>query len=100
MGTWAAAGVVLTLGAVVSLPALQTDAVPLLVAGVVAQRVVPGPAVVRAAVSEVEVVAEDVEGVAQLALLPEVHVLGPVLADGQPPARGQAAHQVVVVVCA
>lgn len=63
------------------------------------ERVVPRPAVVSAAVSEVILVAEDVVGVAQLALLAEVHVLGPVLADGQPPPRGQAAHQVVLVVC-
>lgn len=64
-----------------------------------AQRVVSGTAVVRAAVSEVELVAEDVVGVAQLALLAEVHVLGPVLSDGQPPPGRQAAHQVVLVVC-
>ena len=68
----------LTLRAVVSLPALQADAVALLVAGVVTQRVVPRSAVICAAVSEVVLVAEDVVRVAQLALLAEVHVLGPV----------------------
>lgn len=73
----------LTLRAVASLPALQTDAVALLIAGVVAQRVVSRPAVVCAAVAEVVLVAEDVVGVAQLALLPKMHVLGPVLSDGK-----------------
>lgn len=89
----------LTFRAVVSFPALQTNAVALLIAGVVSERVVPRPAVISAAVSEVILVAEDVVGVAQLALLAEVHVLGPVLADGQPSPRGQATHQVVLVIC-
>jgi len=89
----------LTLRAVVPLPALQADAVALLVAGVVAQRVIPRPAVLSASVPEVVLVAEDVVGVAQLALLAEVHVLGPVLADGKPPPGRQAAHEVVLVVC-
>ncbi len=89
----------LTLRAVVSLPALQADAVALFVAGVVAQRVVSRPAVVSAAVSKVELVAEDVVGVAQLALLAEVHVLGPVLTDGKSPPGRQTAHKVVLVVC-
>ena len=89
----------LTFRAVVSLPAVQADAVSLLVAGVVSQRVVPRPAVVSAAVSEVILVTEDVVRVPELALLPKVHVLGPVLPDGQPPPGGQAAHQVVLVVC-
>lgn len=63
-----------------------------------AQRVVPGAAVVRAPLPEVVLVAEDVVGVTQLALLAEVHVLGPVLADRQPPLGGQTADQVVLVV--
>lgn len=88
----------LTLRTVVPLPAVQADADALLVAGVVPQRVVPRPAVVRAAVSKVELVTEDVVGVAQLALLPEVHILGPVLADGQPPPGRQTAHEVVLIV--
>lgn len=82
----------LTFRAVVSLPAFEADAVALFVAGVVAQRVVPGPAVVSAAVSEVVLVTEHVVGVTQLALLTEVHVLGPVLSDGQSPPGSQAAH--------
>jgi len=65
----------LTFRTVVSFPALQTDAVALLIAGVVAQRVVPRPAVFSAAVSKVVLVTEDMVGVAQLALLAEVHVL-------------------------
>lgn len=50
------AGVVqptLTLRAVVSSPANQTDAAALLVAGVVSKRVISGPAVVSTAVSKV-----------------------------------------------
>lgn len=82
----------LTFRAVVSFPALQTDAVSLVVAGVVSERVVPRPTVICAAISEVILVAEDVVGVAQLALLAEVHVLGPVLANGQSSPRGQATH--------
>lgn len=89
----------LTFRAVVSFPALQTDAVALIIAGVVSQRVVSRPTVISAAVSEVILVAEDVVGVAQLALLAEVHVLRPVLTDGQPPPGRQATHQVVLVVC-
>lgn len=64
-----------------------------------AQRVVSWPAVVGAAVSEVVLVAEDVVGVAQLALLAKVHVLGPVFSDGKSPPGRQAAHEVVLVVC-
>lgn len=90
--------VCLTLRAVVSLPALQTDAVPLLVAGVVAQRVIPWSAVVGAPVPKVVLVAEDVVGVTQLTLLPEVHVLGPVLPNGEPPLGRQTTDQVVLVV--
>lgn len=90
---------ILTLRAVVSLPALQAYAVSLLVAGVVAQCVVPRSAVVSAAVSKVVVVAEDVVGVPQLALLAKVHVLGPVLTDGKSPPGRQTAHEVVLVVC-
>lgn len=88
----------LTLRAVVSPPALQAEPVALLVAGVVAQRVVPGAAVVGAALPEVELVAEDVVGITQLALLAKVHVLRPVLADGQSPLGGQTADEVVLVV--
>lgn len=89
---------VLTLRAVVSLPALQAEAVALLVAGVVAQGVVPWSAVVRASFPKVVLVAEDVVGVTQLALLPKVHVLGPVLPDGESPLGRQTTHEVVLVV--
>lgn len=88
-----------TFRAVVSLPAFQADAVALLVAGVVAQRVVSRPAVVSTAVSKVVLITEDVIGVAQLTLLAKVHVLGPVLADSQSPPGRQATHEVVLVVC-
>lgn len=88
----------LTLRTVVSLPALQTDAIALLVAGVVTQGVVSGPAVFRTAVSEVVLVAENVVGVAQLALLSEVHILRPVFSDGKSSPGRQTAHQVVLVV--
>lgn len=88
----------LTLRAVVSLPALQADAVAVLVTGVVTQRVVSWSAVVRASVAKVVLVTEDVIGVTQLALLSKVHVLGPVLADGEPPLGRQATHKVVLVV--
>lgn len=64
-----------------------------------AQRVVSRPAVVSTAVSKVVLVAKDVVGVAQLALLAKVHVLGPVLADGQSPPSRQSTHEVVLVVC-
>lgn len=89
----------LTLRAVVSFPALQADAVALLVAGVVAQRVIPRPAVVSAAVSKVVLVTEDVVGVAQLALFSKVHVLRPVFSNGKSPSGRQTAHEVVLVVC-
>lgn len=88
----------LTLRAVVSLPALQTDAVALLVTGVVTQRVVSWSAVVRASVPRVELVAEDVVGITQLALLAKMHVLGPVLADGESPLGRQTTDEVVLVV--
>lgn len=88
----------LTLRAVVSLPALQTDAVALLITGVVAQRVVSWSAIVRASVPKVKLVTEDVIGVTQLALLAEVHILGPVLTDGESPLGRQTTHKVVLVV--
>lgn len=88
----------LTLRAVVSLPALQTDAVALLITGVVAQRVVSWSAVVRASVPKVKLVTEDVIGVTQLALLAKVHILGPVLTDGESPLGRQTTHKVVLVV--
>lgn len=73
--------------------------VPLHVTGVVAQSVVAGSAVFGAAVAKVVLVTECVVGVAQLALLPEVDVLRPVLAYGQSSSGSQAADQVVLVVC-
>lgn len=88
----------LTLRAVVSLPALQAESVALLVAGVVTKRVVSGSAVVRASLPEVVLVAEDVVGITQLALLAKVHVLRPVLADCQSPLGRQTADEVVLVV--
>ncbi|TNN76674.1 hypothetical protein EYF80_013126 [Liparis tanakae] len=72
---------------------LAGGALPAHAARVVAQRVIPRPAVLGTSVSEVVLVAEDVVGVAQLALLAEVHVLGPVFSDGKPPPSRQAAHK-------
>lgn len=72
--------------------------VPLLVTSVVAQSVVAGSAVLGAAIAKVVLVTEYVVGVAQLALLSEVDVLRPVLADGQSSSGCQAADKVVLVV--
>lgn len=71
--------------------------VPLVVAGVVAEGVVAGSAVGGAGLAVVVLVTHHVVGVAQLALVAKVHVLGPLLADGQPAAGRQTADEVVLV---
>lgn len=85
------------MGAVIAAPALLTDPFPIAVAAEVSERVVAGSAVVGTRLAVVELVAHHVIGVAQLALVAKVHVLRPVLADGQRAACGQAADQVVLV---
>lgn len=75
----------------------MAHAVPLVVTVVVAERVVAGPAVGGAGLAVVELIAHHVIRVAELALIAKVHVLGPVLPDGQPAARRQPADQVVLV---
>lgn len=87
----------LTISAVLAPPALLAAAAPVVVAGVVAEGVVAGPAVGGAGLAVVVLVAHHVVGVAQLALVAEVHVLGPFLTDGQPAAGGQPADEVVLV---
>lgn len=87
-----------TLRAVVSLPALQTNSVALLITGVVTQRVVSWSAVFRASVPKVVLVTEDMVGITQLALLAKMHVLGPVLADGESPLGRQTTDEIVLVV--
>lgn len=72
-------------------------AVPLVVAGVVAEGVVAGPAVGGAGLAVVILVAHHVVGVAQLALVAGVHVLGPFVPNGQPTTLRQPADQVVLV---
>lgn len=50
-----------------------------------------------AGLAVVELVAHHVVRVVELAVVTKVHVLRPLLADGQLAARGQAADQVVLV---
>lgn len=88
----------LTVGAVLAPPALLTVAVPLVVAGEVSEGVVAGPAVGGAGLAVVVFIAQYVVGVTQLALVAEVHVLGPFLPDCQPAAGRQPADEVVLVV--
>lgn len=87
------------MGAVLSGPSLQTDPVPRLVAGVVAEGVVARAAVGRALRPVVVFVTEHVVGVPELALVTEVHVLGPLLSNGESAAGRQAADQIVLVIC-
>lgn len=87
----------LTVGAVLAAPALLTDFVALAVTAEVPQLVVPGPAVGGARLAVVELVAHHVVGVAQLAVVANVHVLRPRRTHGQLAAGGQPAEQVVLV---
>lgn len=89
----------LTDGAVLAAPSVQAAAAPPLVAGVVAEGVVARPAVGGARLSVVVLVAQHVVRVAELALVPKVHVLGPLISDGEPAPRRQAADQIVLVLC-
>lgn len=88
---------VLTVRAVITRPALQAVAVPIIVAGVVAEGVVARPAVGGAGLSVVVLVAHNMVGVAELALVAKVHVLGPFLPYVQPAAGRQPAYEVVLV---
>lgn len=87
----------LTVRAVLAPPALQAAAAPVVIAGVVAKGVVAGPAVGGAGLTVVVLSAHYVVGVTQLALVAKVHVLGPLLPDGQPAAGRQPADEVVLV---
>lgn len=87
----------LTLNAVFSLPALQAVALPVIVAGEVSPGVVSGPAVGGAGLSVVVLITHDVVGVAQLALVAKVNVLGPFLPHRQLAAGRQPADEVVLV---
>lgn len=87
----------LTLAAVLAAPALLTDPLPVAVAAEVSERVVAGATVGGARLAVVELVAHHVVGVAQLALVAEVHVLRPALTHGLLAVGGQAADQVVLV---
>lgn len=62
-----------------------------------AEGVVAGPAVRGAGLAVIVLVAHHVVRVAQLALVAKVHVLGPVVADGQSAPGRQPAHEVVLV---
>lgn len=87
----------LTVGAVLAAPALLADPPPVSVAAEVAKGVVAGSAVGGARLPVVELVAHHVVGVAQLALVAQVHILRPVWAHAQLAACGQTADQVVLV---
>lgn len=87
----------LTLSAVLATPALLAAAVPVVVAGVVAEGVVTGPAVGGAGLTMVVLVTHHMVGVAQLTLVAKVHVLGPFLPDSQTAAGCQPADEVVLV---
>lgn len=87
----------LTVSAVLARPALHALAVPLGVAGPVAQGEVPGLTVGGAGLAVVVLLTHHVVGEAQLALAVEVDVLRPVLAHRQRAARRQPADQVVLV---
>lgn len=87
----------LTVRAVLPRPAVLAAPVALAVAGVVAEGVVAGPAVGGASLAVVVLAADHVVRVAQLALVAEVDVLGPVLPHGQSAAGRQATDEVVLV---
>lgn len=89
----------LTVRAVLVPPALLAAAVPFVVAGVVAEGVVAGPAVGGAGLTVVVLVAHHMVGVAELALVAKMHVLGPFLPDSQAAAGRQPADEVVLVLC-
>lgn len=88
---------VLTVRAVLAPPALQAESVPVSVTGVVAEGVVAEAAVGGAVLAVVELAADHVVGEPELALVPRVDVLGPLVVNGQLAARGQAADEVVLV---
>lgn len=60
-----------------------------------AKRVIPWAAEIRTFLAVVELIAHDAIRKAQLALLSEMHVLGPVLADSESSFGGQTADHVV-----
>lgn len=88
----------LTFFAVFPLPAGQAGQLPVAVAGVVAEAVVPGRALLGAALSVVAFVADEPVRIAQLRLLPGLRVLRPVGPDAHLSLDGEKANQKVWVV--
>lgn len=85
----------LTFCAIFAFPSRQANSAPSGVTVVVAERIIPWAAEIRAFLAVVEFIAHDAIRKVQLALLPEMHVLGPVLADSESPFGGQTADHVV-----
>lgn len=73
----------LTFFAVFAFPARQAGQLPVAVAGVVAEAVVPGRALLGAALSVVALVADEAVGISELRLLRRQCVLGPVGPNSQ-----------------
>lgn len=73
----------LTFFAVFALPPRQAGQLPVPVAGVVAESVVPGRALLGAALSVVALVADEAVGISELRLFGRQRVLGPVGSDRQ-----------------
>lgn len=67
------------------MPSLQAFPVPILIAGVVSQRVVTGTAVIRTSLAIVKLITENVIGVTELALITEMNILRPVFPNRQAP---------------
>lgn len=87
----------LTFCAIVAFPSRQANSVTSGVTVEVAECVVPWAAEIRAFLAVVEFIAHNTIRKAQLALLSDMHVLGPVLADGESSFGGQTADHVVDV---
>ncbi len=86
----------LTIRAVLAAPALLTAAVPFVVASPVAKGVIAGPAEGGAELAMIVFITHHVVRVAQLALVAEVHILGPIMPHSQPAAGRQPADEVVL----
>lgn len=84
--------------AVFALPAGQTGQLPVAVAGVVAESVVPGRTLFGAAFSVVAFVADEPVSVSQLCLLSSLRVLRPIRAYAQLPLDGHKANHKVCIV--
>lgn len=88
----------LTFFAVVALPPRQAGELPVAVAGVVAEAVVPGRALFGAALSVVALVADEAVGICELGLLGRQRVLGPVGPHSQLAPGGKEADQQILAV--